>query len=366
MRPSCTHQLVRHTVSLSVLCLLFMIVPGCTSFSLESCNEEGGKVLGEDVPRIRSSTLRMKLADPSAAAARFVPYAAMAAYAYVEEKYCGHEAKISEEEKLLLETIINDPADQGPKWERVRQLEKAGDCEDDLGLYYHVWKKIVGDEVNVVVAFRGTWGFYDWTNGNLRWFTRFFTKEDQYTRARVYSHEIIDFFGKNYPSKMLKLSAAGHSLGGGLAQNVLYDRPKDYLQAYAFDPTPVTGFTDQGEETLIDACACDPKLGEEARIFRFYESYEILTHLRFFHKLFFAPDRHIFELRFGFSDSRNLIAQHSMVKLATSLTAEAKKKDPATYIEPWYAGVGDRCTVRFEEGQKNACSVKASAKNTCP
>lgn len=140
MKPSCVHQLIRDTFSLSVLSLLFVILPGCTSFSLESCNEEGGKVLGEDVPRIRSSALRMKLADPSAAAARFVPYAAMAAYAYVEDKYCGHKPKISEEERKLLEAIINDPADHGPKWERVRQLEKAGACEDDLGLYYQVWK----------------------------------------------------------------------------------------------------------------------------------------------------------------------------------------------------------------------------------
>jgi hypothetical protein len=341
------------------------LLAGCASFYLADCTEDGSGVLGEDVPRIRSSHLRMKLANTSSAAARFVPYAAMAALSYyVEDVDCGHEPKISVEERQALESIIHESRDPGQIWKRVRAVEKAGDCEDDLGLFYHVWEREIGDSVEIVVAFRGTWGMKDWYYGNLRWFTRFVTKEDQYIRARKYSHQVIDYFRaeakQNGDNKTLKFYATGHSLGGGLAQNVLYDRPGDYIQAYTFDPSPVTGFTDQEIDTRIRGCSCEPSLGYEARIFRIYESYEILTHLRFWHKLFFKPHRHIHEIRFAFSASPNPVKQHSMVTLANSLATEARGKSNSQYGKRWYAGLGESCTALFEKWQEHSCSIKVT------
>jgi hypothetical protein len=337
---------------------------------VESCHEKDGSVLGEDVARIRSSHIRMKLADPPAAAARFVPYAAMSALAYAEDQDCGHAPKITARERNILEDMLTHPRDQGQKWERVRSLERAGPCEDELGLFYNVWKKETADLIEVVVAFRGTWGPTDWWYGNLRWFTRFFTTEDQYTRARQYSHEVIEAFksgaGQQDKHGPIRFYSTGHSLGGGLAQDVFYDRPRDYVQVFAFDPSAVTTFTDEDEQTQIAGCSCEPSLGTEARIYRFYESYEILTHLRFVHKLFFAPNRHIHEVRFGFPAPTNPISRHSMVALATDLDAEARREDASLYTKPWYSGKGEGCTARFEAGQRTSCSVSAGTGQTCP
>src|SRR5689334_15642219 len=61
--------------------VLLVLLQSCTHLAIDDC---GGKVLGENKPRIRSSHLRMFLADPPAASNRFAPYAAMSALAYAE------------------------------------------------------------------------------------------------------------------------------------------------------------------------------------------------------------------------------------------------------------------------------------------
>jgi len=100
----------------------------------------------------------MLIVDPSAAAARFLPFAAMSALAYAEDRYCDHKPKISEEERLTLEQLLNDAVGSDPRWTRMREIELAGACEDNSGLYYQVWYRDVGDTTEVVIAFRGTWG----------------------------------------------------------------------------------------------------------------------------------------------------------------------------------------------------------------
>ena len=356
-----------------VLALSFfvmLVLPSCAALILEDCPKGGDPVLGKDKPRIRSSRIRMFLADPAAAAAHLVPYAAMSAYAYSEDQDCGHKHKLTEEEKKELEMTLNEPDNKGARWERISELEKAGACEDDLGLFYHVWKKESADAIDITLAFRGTWGVKDWYYGNARWFTRFITKDDQYRRSEIYAKSVIDHFrtmtATHNSKKALRFYATGHSLGGGLAQHVLYKYPRDFLQAYAFDPSSVTGFTDQDGQTQIEGCACLPELGPEARIYRVYESYEILANLRIVHKLFFPPTRHVHEIRFPFSNSTNLIGQHSMVKLANSLAIEAKKKPQNEYASPWYSGVVTSCTSLFENAQQLHCKADATIHSTCP
>ena len=194
--------------------------------------------------------------------------------------------------------------------------------------------------------------------------------DDQYPRAVEYADEVIRYFnngeGKSALGKSLRFYTTGHSLGGGLAQHVLYARPKEFLQAFAFDPSSVTGFVDVPHESQIAGCSCVRSLGAEARIYRFYESYEVLTHLRFVHKLFFAPNHHIQEVRFGFSSSPNLVGQHSMAALADSLNTEATRRPVSEHAKPWYSGIGKDCTARFEEGQRHSCSVVASGRWVCP
>lgn len=355
---------------LALSLVIMLMLPSCAALILEDCPKDGDPVLGKDNPRIRSSRIRMFLADPAAAAAHVVPYAAMSAYAYSEDQDCGHKHKLTEEEKKELEMMLNEPDNKSARWERISELEKAGACEDDLGLFYHVWKKESADAIDITLAFRGTWGAKDWYYGNARWFTRFITKDDQYRRSEIYAKSVIDHFrmrtATEKSKKVLRFYATGHSLGGGLAQHVLYKYPRDFLQTYAFDPSSVTGFTDQDAQTQIEGCACLPELETEARIYRVYESYEILANLRIFHKLFFPPTRHVHEIRFPFSNSTNVIGQHSMVKLATSLAVEAKKKKPNEYASPWYSGVGSSCTSLFENAQQLHCKVDGTIHSTCP
>ena len=340
----------------------------CTQLSVEDCNEPGGRVLGEDVPRIRSSRVRMKLSDGPAAAARFLPFAAMSALAYVEDVDCGHPKKIDEAASRTLRALIERSTPVWTGWKRVLELEKAGPCEDESGLYYNVWKRESPSTVEVVIAFRGTSGLRDWTQGNLHWVARFFI-EDQYPRARSYGEGVIRHFtvgaGKLAADRTVRFYTTGHSLGGGLAQTVFYAHPREIAQVFAFDPSPVTDYREQDLEKHQQACACDGAPPPEARIYRFYESYEILTHLRFIHKLFFAPNRHIHEVRFGFPASANPISRHSMANLALEMNKEAMNASTAS---KWYAGVGEGCTARFEAQQERSCAAAAgsTAWSSCP
>jgi hypothetical protein len=303
----------------------------------------------------------MLLADVPAAAARFLPYAAMSALAYAEDTDCGdRERKLSKDERATLEKYLSES-----HWYEIRKAEWAPPCEDDVGLFYRVWKNEIGDSVQIVIAFRGTWGTTDWLYGNLHWFTRFLPIEDQYGNARKHVQRVLDHFANDVagsPSnKPLHVYTTGHSLGGGLAQHVLYSFPTTVIQAFAFNPSAATGFVEQTAENQTAACKCDLKeLNGEARIYRIYDAYEILANLRIFHKIIFDPERHIQEVRFQNETT------HSMKELAFFLLREARRKSESEYVKPWYSGVGhlsnasESCTMAFVKGQQRSCSVKVS------
>ncbi len=370
-------QTLRREFVCPLLLIWTVISPaGWTAAVLEDCSADGSAVLGQDLPRIRSSRVRMLFADPSAAASRFQPYALMSALAYGEDKNCGHKPKLTPEQRKQLEEYLNASVGNGSTWQRVPEVELAGLCEDDLGLYYQVWRREALAATEVVLAFRGTWGWKDWQYGNLRWATRFLPGEDQYERARSYSIQVINHFEALSESEManrpVRFYSTGHSLGGGLAQTVFYQNPDKYLQVFAFDPTPVTGFTDQPKEIQMAACACR-ELPEgtppgETGIYRFYESYEVLANLRIWHKLIFNPHRHIHEVRFAFDESANIVSQHSMYNLAINLVKESNRKPTSEYAMPWYTGQGSDCTEKFESLHRQSCEVLVDATdwNLCP
>jgi pimeloyl-ACP methyl ester carboxylesterase len=225
-----------------------------------------------------------------------------------------------------------------------------------------VWKRQTNSAIEIAIAFRGTDGTGDWKHGNARWLTP--NGEDQYERARRVTRKIVqeieDLYGKDNPT----LFSTGHSLGGGLAQHVLYDQPRHFLQAIVFNPSPVTGYGDFPWEKKKQACTCPKNRSPEARIYRLYESGEILSFLRSTLKEKFWLNRHIQEVVFNFSQS-NPLTQHSMRRLATSLTTladhqVAPEKIRNTEIrgdrERWYKGQG-RCTSVFEEQQRKSCDA---------
>jgi hypothetical protein len=297
----------------------------------------------------------MLLADLAAATDRFVAYAAMSSLAYAEDKDCGTspaDQKISPQDREKLEGILNAKG-----WKEIRDPLWVPPCEDDVGTYLRVWERTLVAKKEVTIAFRGTWGFRDWIYGNGHWLTRFLPMQDQYSRARSVAAKIFQDYDaqSNVP---LRYFTTGHSLGGGLAQHILYSNPTRVVQAIAFDPSSVTGFADQTVENQIAGCSCDPSVADgEPRIYRVYDAYEILSNLRIFHKIFFPPERHVQEVRFPNERS------HSMLGLTEYLSANAKS-DRERQI-PWFRGVGEfspsvSCTSAFIERQGNSCSVQVT------
>ena len=328
------------------LAVLLVILQGCTHLAVDDC---GGKVLGENEPRIRSSRFRMFLADLPAASNRFAPYAAMSTLAYAEDTNCGTtEPKMTAEERTNLETHLSAKG-----WQEVKDVEWVPPCEDELGLFFRVWK-LESDTKHVVIAFRGTWGYKDWLYGNLHWFTRLLPMEDQFSRARTAAQRVFDRFPDD-PRRATRFYTTGHSLGGGLAQHILYSYPKRVTQAVVFDPSSVTAFADQSSADQVSACECDSKdLNGEPRILRVYDAGEILANLRIFHKIFFDPERHIQEVRFPNA------ASHSMKGLTFYFLTKANSS--ANYSVPWYSGKGnytatESCTAAFSRGQRTSCEA---------
>lgn len=351
MQPATS--LLRGVALLTLLCC----VPACTHLAIEDC---GDSVLGRNEPRIRSSHFRMLLADPPAAAHRVAPYAAMSTLAYTEDADCGpHEPGVTAEERTRLEAML-----LAEGWTESRDVAWSPPCEDEVGLFFRVWTRD-GTPRDVVVAFRGTWGFKDWSYGNLHWLTRFLPMEDQYSSARAAMLRVFDRYSTTNQGAT-RFRTTGHSLGGGLAQHALYSYPTRVSQAFVFDPSSVTGFVEQSRSGQVAACNCSAAdLDGEARIYRVYDAYEVLSSLRIFHKTFLPPERHIQEVRFPNA------ASHSMKGLAFYLL-ETASASPA-YTTPWYSGhgrytTGEPCTAAFTRRQRDSCDAQVGPNqwNTCP
>jgi hypothetical protein len=336
---------------------LLAFLQGCTHLAIEDC---GGDVLGENQPRIRSSHFRMFLADLPAASNRFAPYAVMSTLAYAEDAECGSgDPKVTAAERPGFEAILSKAG-----WKEIKDPQWARPCEDNTGLFYRVWVR-EAETREVVIAFRGTWGMKDWLYGNLHWVTRFLPMEDQFSQARIAAQKVLDRFPAQ-GGKPTRFYTTGHSLGGGLAQHILYTYPQQVIQAVAFDPSSVTGFADQTPANRASGCDCGSDvLKGEPRIYRVYDAYEVLANLRIFHKTFLPPERHIQEVRFPNA------ASHSMKGLAEYFVKHAAST--MQYSVPWFTGKGNHtptqsCTVAFSAGQRQSCAVKVTPDqwNKCP
>lgn len=341
-----------------VLIIVSLLLPSCTHFAIEDCVGKlpgYDKVLGINEARIKSSHFRMLLEDEPAVANRFLPFAAMSSLAYVENLDCEKKTpNITSDDREKFEKILSDRG-----WEEVTNVEGLSACEDDTGLYYRVWKKESDEKIQVVTSLRGTNEIKDWLYGNLHWITQYLPIEDQYSTTRKIMQKVFAHFVES--DQPIQFFTTGHSLGGGLAQHILYSYPTKITQAIAFDPSSATGYVKQPIENQLASCECDSSdLNGEARIYRIYDAYEILANMRIFHKIFFNPERHIQEIRFPNQ------ASHSMSGLTTYMFDQTKLKSPSAYTNPWYAGRGyfddsKKCTVAFEEAHKNSCDTKVTA-----
>lgn len=197
-----------------------------------------------------------------------------------------------------------------PGWQRA-------ETQEDVRRGYHaeVWEHAATDRV--VVAYRGTGEWVDWWS-NLRFATRWipFLVYDQYPLARQGIAGLVSRAKARQPGRTLTFIAAGHSLGGGLAQHAAYSHA-EIRQVFAFDSSPLTGFRDL-EAPEVAGLVID----------RVYEKGEILAYVRGFLRRQVLPlsvrDPAITEYRYDFVRG-GLIAQHDMIDLARRLVAEAAR-----------------------------------------
>lgn len=185
------------------------------------------------------------------------------------------------------------------------------------GLGMEVWTKPYQNKTVAVLIFRGTRGLtaqQDWF-ANCRWLTKYipFTW-DQYDETHYFAKYIVNCLQNLYPDN-LEIYAAGHSLGGGLAQHAGYS-VQEIKNIYAFNTSPITGFysipKDQRDISVKDM-----------RILRIYEHGEILAYFRYAMEIFYRTtykNPSIIQVRFNFDKLTNVIEQHNMYKLARGLS----------------------------------------------
>lgn len=189
-------------------------------------------------------------------------------------------------------------------------------CAGEVG--QQLWIKYEGRACKqAVVVYRGTVASSvdDWL-ANFHWLHRLTPFDDYYDQARgsiastVAVAERLGCAGR--------IIAAGHSLGGGLAQHVSYAN-KNIKTVYAFDPSFVIGTTD------LNMLGLD--IHREGRKFDYvYEYGEILAFPRFIGRIFSpfsACNPRIRTVRFN-TLTGSLINQHRIGELADKLTAIAK------------------------------------------
>jgi len=272
-------------------------------------------------------------------ASLYVPYAMMATAAYSDPNVLNAQ-RCPDPIKLANRALARDDADfafhqtvriwvaqlAARNWECrfgvVGSLPcppRNPQCRLVGGLEFHVWRRMGSGCREVVIAFRGTDrnDLGDWQS-NFRWLHRLNPRFDQYDQVRENIGNIIqriEAAGCN--GAHVQFVAAGHSLGGGLAEQVGYAHPK-VKYVYAFDPSPVTGFFDVSALVRVE-------YNKGHGVDRAYEAGEILSLPRQVLEGIFPPsacDPRIRSVRFNLLTG-SAVAQHNMVGLTQNLQQSA-------------------------------------------
>ncbi len=247
-------------------------------------------------------------------------------FALLSQAAYGRQPKKNNKDQKNDEYLDADSVLQNAGWYRWEDFPDDGllNTISTSHLRVEVWSNATDHAV--AVAFGGTVATSgkDWKS-NLRWFLPF--HDDEYT-------QIVKNFGPAFRDKFLELRqksewvflndasifAAGHSLGGGLAQQFAYSLPTGndvprVKKVFAFDPSPVTGY-----RSVEVATRDRNKHGLE--IDRIYERREILAILRSFTNFIHKPSATnptIRQIRYYLFSTINPISGHSISELACKL-----------------------------------------------
>lgn len=198
------------------------------------------------------------------------------------------------------------------------------ECTPVGGLQFHVWRRMQNGVCReAVIAFRGTDknDRGDWTS-NFRFLYRLMPKFDQYAQVQVHIKQIVARIRMNGCTGRDIIATAGHSLGGGLAQQAAYaDDSQSIRYVYAFDPSPVTGFFDISALLREKSTA---GLGVD----RAYERGEILALPRMIFENIYPPapcNPRIRTVRFNLLSGFG-ITQHSIAGLTRELNSVGRAR----------------------------------------
>lgn len=192
-------------------------------------------------------------------------------------------------------------------------------CFNGEGLFYetYVYRNQAGTIEEAVVAFRGTENTRsqfraDW-KANL--YALFGLEPTQYRLAREYVPEVIKALRKVNPD--MRIYSAGHSLGGGLAQQAGY-RNREIAKVFTFNTSPVTNWTALRLKGLVQ--------NEYPTIYRLYHSGEVLEKIRFVTTNFTTTRYRRYDLGMQFRKRSNL-GGHAMEILACTFAALVSEPD---------------------------------------
>ena len=184
-------------------------------------------------------------------------------------------------------------------------------CINEKGLYAetYIHTNKLNQYDNAVIAIRGT------ENGTSRdfvdnWVANFSAafnhQPAEYILARERILPVIAGLKSLYPN--IEIYVTGHSLGGGMAQEIAYTS-SDVKAAYVFNTSPVTNWT---QLELQDAALVKQPHPVVKRI---YESHEILSYVRLITDG--ATGKHINRSDYQFTFQKgNVVTEHSMPILA--------------------------------------------------
>jgi hypothetical protein len=218
-------------------------------------------------------------------------------------------------------------------WQRRGRCDR--NCRGDgQGLYFEVWENDERSPRQIVFAFRGTRAGPDWA-ANFRWL-RFHKPRDHYLAALEECRPLIQKYydepGRGKPI----ISTTGHSLGGGLAQEVFYAFADKIDHCTVFDPSPITALHDLNP-TLKNVYRHQLNRSEfsQYRIIRAYERGEILMYVRNILELIRKPDSQTQSIEFKTPGRFGAVGRHSITLLANHVISLAEERVPAIDPPKW-------------------------------
>ena len=298
-----------------------LVFVGCLTLFLAGC-ATSGVTIDTDKSHNRSKAYSKALA----------PFAAMSALAYELDPIDGDETRTT---RMEIEKFLTEGTNA---WEKLTEFS-PGPAAKAVGLAYEVWINHHLSPKVVVIAVRGT-EFTQWQDwkSNLWWLTRFFSKKNQY-RVAPSKEEVGRVFAQFKSEPKTIFITTGHSLGGGVAQGLMYAFP-EVSQCYAFNPSPVTSFYDQTETNQLAYSEKLPLPGFPShRTLRVYEKGEVLAYLRAQMRTMYPLDDKIMEVRWEFDPKHNTISKHGMLRLAQNIVSvhqDNKISDPEPEYRPWW------------------------------